>query len=318
MRCVQTRRRRANTFRLPVLTSRDRGPQASDFFRTVPRLNSVMQRPASMGEPNMTEPVVLCAVDSRGVATLTLNRPAVNNAYNAHMLEALTTLCGKLANDAQVRVVVIRGNGAHFQAGADLTWLQQIVALDEAANLAASVATAEVMRSLNSLPKPTLALVHGFCVGGGTGLAASCDIVVAERGASFAISEARWGMAATIIFPQLVAAMGIRNVRRYALSCERFDARRAEVLGLVHEVCQPGQLDASSAPIIDALLKVGPQAQALSKLSALRCARAGVDEEEFARLVHEHAGKRRSAEAAEGLASFAQKREAAWYPGRAE
>ena len=143
MRCVETRRRRAKNFRLPVLTSRDRDQQASDFFRTVPRLNSVMQRPASMGEPNMTEPVVLCAIDSRGVATLTLNRPAVNNAYNAHLLEALTTLCGKLAGDAQVRVVVIRGNGAHFQAGADLTWLQQVAALDEAANLAASVATAE-------------------------------------------------------------------------------------------------------------------------------------------------------------------------------
>jgi methylglutaconyl-CoA hydratase len=120
-------------------------------------------------------------------------------------------------------------------------------------------------------------------------------------------------MAATIIFPQLVAAMGIRNVRRYALSGERFDARRAEVLGLVHEVCQPGQLDASAAPIIDALLKIAPQAQALSKLSALRCADALIDDALFARLVDEHADKRRSAEAQEGLASFAEKREAAWY-----
>jgi methylglutaconyl-CoA hydratase len=266
----------------------------------------------------VTEPVVLCATDGRGVATVTLNRPAVNNAYNADMLQALTVLCGTLASDPQVRLVVIRGSGAHFQAGADLTWLQQVAVMDEAANHAASLATATAMRSLNVLPKPTLALVHGFCVGGGTGLVASCDIVVAERGASFAISEARWGMAATIIFPQLVAAMGIRNVRRYALSCERFDARRAEVLGLVHEVCQPGQLDAYAAPIIDALLKVGPQAQALSKLSALRCARGLPDDEEFARLVDEHATKRRSAEAAEGLASFAQKREATWYPGRVE
>ena len=266
----------------------------------------------------MTEPVVLCATDGRGVATVTLNRPAVNNAYNADMLQALTALWGTLAADPLVRLVVIRGNGSHFLAGADLTWLQEVAAMDEAANQAASVATAEAMRSLNVLPKPTMALVHGFCVGGGTGLVASCDIVVAERGASFAISEARWGMAATIIFPQLVAAMGIRNVRRYALSCERFDARRAEVLGLVHEVCQPGQLDASAAPIIDALLKIGPEAQALSKLSALRCARALVDDAALARLVDEHATKRRSAEVAEGLASFAQKREAAWYPGRTE
>lgn len=261
----------------------------------------------------MSEPVVLCAIDVRGVATVTLNRPALNNAYNAEFLAALIDTCGRLASDPQVRVVVIRGNGAHFQAGADLTWLRALANMDAAANHAASTATAEAMRGLNEMAKPTVALVHGFCVGGGTGIVASCDIVVAERGATFAISEARWGMAATIIFPQLVAAMGLRNVRRYALSGERFDARRAEVLGLVHEVCQPGQLDASAAPIIDALLKIGPEAQALSKLSALRCADALIDAALFARLVDEHASKRRSAEAAEGLASFAEKREASWY-----
>ena len=261
----------------------------------------------------MSEPVVLCAIDVRGVATVTLNRPALNNAYNAELLAALIDTCRRLASDPQVRVVVIRGNGAHFQAGADLTWLRALANMDAAANHAASTATAEAMRGLNEMAKPTVALVHGFCVGGGTGIVASCDIVVAERGATFAISEARWGMAATIIFPQLVAAMGLRNVRRYALSGERFDARRAEVLGLVHEVCQPGQLDASAAPIIDALLKIGPEAQALSKLSALRCADALIDAALFARLVDEHASKRRSAEAAEGLASFAEKREASWY-----
>ncbi len=261
----------------------------------------------------MSEPVVLCGIDTRGVATVTLNRPALNNAYNADLLQGLIDTCTTLGSDPEVRVVLIRGNGAHFQAGADLTWLRQLATMDAATNRAASVATAEAMRGLNEMAKPTVALVHGFCVGGGAGIVASCDIVVAERGATFAISEARWGMAATIIFPQLVAAMGIRNVRRYALSGERFDARRAEVLGLVHEVCQPGQLDASAAPIIDALLKIAPQAQALSKLSALRCADALIDDALFARLVDEHADKRRSAEAQEGLASFAEKREAAWY-----
>jgi len=261
----------------------------------------------------MSEPVVLCATDARGVATVTLNRPALNNAYNADLLQSLIETCEALAADDGVRIVVIRGNGPHFQAGADLVWLRQLAAMDAATNHAASTATAQAMRGLNEMAKPTIALVHGYCVGGGTGIVASCDIVIAERGANFAVSEARWGMAATIIFPQLVAAMGIRNVRRYALSGEPFDARRAEVLGLVHEVCQPGQLDASAAPIIDALLKIGPQAQALSKLSALRCADAIIDDALFSRLVDEHATKRRSAEAAEGLASFAEKREAAWY-----
>jgi methylglutaconyl-CoA hydratase len=264
------------------------------------------------------EPVVLCVTDERGVATVTLNRPALNNAYNADMLASLTAIWATLAADALVRVVVIRGNGAHFQAGADLNWLQAVAVMDETANLAASAATAHALSALDNLPKPTVALVHGSCVGGGTGLVASCDIVVAERGASFAISEARWGMAATIIFPQLVAAIGIRNLRRYALSCEGFDARRAEVLGLVHEVCQPGQLDATSAPIIDALLKIAPGAQALSKHSATRCARAAIDEQAVTRLINEHATKRRSAEAREGLASFAEKREPAWCGSRVD
>lgn len=264
----------------------------------------------------MSEPTVLCQVDARGVATVRLNRPALNNAYDADLLRGLIDTCDSLAADAAVRVVVLRGNGPHFQAGADLKWLRQLAGQDAAANHAASTLTAEAMRRLNEMAKPTMALVHGFCVGGGTGVVAACDIVIAERGATFAISEARWGMAATIIFPQLVAAMGLRNVRRYALSGERFDARRAEALGLVHEVCQPGQLDASAAPILDSLLKLAPEAQALSKLSALRCARAMIDDALFATLVQEHADKRRSAEAAEGLASFAEKREAQWYMPR--
>ncbi len=263
----------------------------------------------------MNEAEVLCDLDARGVATVTLNRPAVNNAYDEALLAALLATVGKLAVETAVRVLVVRGNGAHFQAGADLGWLREVAARDTAANLAASRLTAEAMRALNQLPKPTIALVHGACVGGGTGLASSCDIVIAERTASFAVSEARWGMAATIIFPQLVAAIGIRNVRRYALTCERFDAATARAIGLVHDVCEPGGLDAAAATVIDALLAVAPDAIALSKRSAMQVAGALVNDAVFERLVAEHAAKRQSAEAAEGLASFAEKRPAAWNPG---
>jgi methylglutaconyl-CoA hydratase len=262
----------------------------------------------------MTNAVVLCETDRRGVATVTLNRPEVNNAYNAEVVQALLEIFTGLAAERAVRVVVVRGNGRHFQAGADLKWLQEIGRMDAEANRAISIRTAAAMRGLNELDKPTLALVQGACVGGGTGIVASCDIVIAERTATFAISEARWGMAATIIFPQLNAAMGIRNVRRYALTCERFDAERALALGLVHEVCEPGKLDAAAAPVIEGLLKAGPEAIALSKRSAMRSAGALVSEAEFERLVAEHAARRRTAEAAEGLASFAEKREASWYP----
>lgn len=252
------------------------------------------------------------STDARGVATITLDRPDVNNAYNGAMLEGLLGCATDALNDPAVRVIVIRGAGRHFQAGADLRWLDEIRQRDAEANLAASRLTAQALRALNEAPKPTVALVQGACVGGGTGLVASCDVVIAERSARFAISEAKWGVAATVIFPQLDAAIGLRQVRRYALSCESFDAERAREIGLVHEVCEPGGLDAAAAPILDGLLRAAPGSVALSKLSAMRCAHALIDDALFERLVREHADKRQSDEAREGLASFARRRSPAW------
>jgi methylglutaconyl-CoA hydratase len=257
-------------------------------------------------------PTVLTTLDARGIAHVTLNRPEANNAYDGAMLEALCAAVARAASDPAIRLVVIRGNGRHFQAGADLRWLREVSAQGPQANHAASRLTARAMRELDALPKPTIALVHGACIGGGTGLAASCDVVLAERTASFAISEARWGVAATIIFPQLNAAIGVRQVRRYAASCETFDAARARELGLVHEVCEPGGLDAAAAPIVDALLAAAPGSIALSKLSAMRCAGSLFDDDTFERLVREHADKRQSDEAREGLAAFAEKRPPGW------
>ena len=262
----------------------------------------------------MGEAVVLMEIDSRGVATVILNRPRVNNAYNAEVLQALIDSCERLEQDAAVRVVVIRGNGLHFQAGADLAWLEEIRRMDKQANLETSRVTALAMRRLNEMAKPTVALVHGACIGGGTGIAASCDVVVASRDAVFAVSEARWGMIASIIFPQLSAAIGIRNVRRYALTCERFDAERARAMGLVHEVCEPGRLDEAATPIIEGLLAAAPEAVRQSKQIVLACAGTIMSDPQFEELVALHAVKRQSEEAAEGLASFLEKRDAAWYP----
>lgn len=264
-----------------------------------------------------TEPVVLCHVDSRGVATLSLNRPEVNNAYNGAMLEQLVAHVGALMHDPAVRVLVLRGSGRHFQAGADLGWLQAVSRDTPAANVAASRLTAEAVRGLDQCAKPTVALVQGACVGGGTGVIAACDMVIAERGASFAISEVRWGVAATVIFPQLVQAIGLRHVRRYAQTCERFNAEEARRIGLVHEVCEAGGLDAAAGAAIEGLLKAAPGALAISKRSAMRCAGALVSDDEFERLVQEHADRRQSDEASEGFASFHEKREAGWYPGPA-
>ena len=264
----------------------------------------------------MSEPVILSSIDARGVARVTLNRPDKNNAYNAALVQALLDTFGTLAVEPRVRVVVIRGNGKHFQAGADLNWLREVADQDEAANLETSRRTALVVRGLNEFPKPTIALIHGACIGGGTGVAAACDVVIATRDASFAISEARWGLFASVIFPQLNAAIGERNVRRYAVTCERFDAHQAQRIGLVHEICEPGQLDAAAAPIIEAMLMAGPKAVAQTKRDAMHCAGSIMDEALFESLVASHAAKRQTAEAAEGFASFVEKREPGWYAPR--
>jgi methylglutaconyl-CoA hydratase len=261
------------------------------------------------------EPVVLHEVDARGVATVTLNRPRVNNAYNGEMIVRLLEIVPALAADPDVRVVVLRGNGPHFQAGADLKWIDEVRGQGEAENLAVSRRTAEAVRGLNELAKPTVALVHGGCFGGGIGVIAACDVVIAEDSAMFAITEARWGLMASIIIPQLNGAMGLRQVRRYALSCERFGAARAREVGLVHEVCAPGALDATAAPIIDAFLKSAPDAMAGTKALALAHAHQIMDAAYFDELIDVHSRKRATEEAVEGLASFREKRDPAWYRG---
>jgi len=263
----------------------------------------------------MPEPVVLTEVDARGVATVRLNRPEVNNAYNGEMIEALLDGAGKLGADPAVRVIVLRGNGRHFQAGADLNWINEVSARSEEDNLAISRNTTDAVRFLDACPKPTVALVHGGCFGGGTGIVAACDIVIASLDALFSIAEVRWGLHAAPILPQLAAAMGVRNLRRFAVTGERFDATQAWELGLVHEVCEEGELDEAAEPIIDAILRNGPEAIADTKRIIFETAGLAIDDALALKLAEDHARKRCTDEAAEGLASFREKRDAAWYTG---
>lgn len=257
---------------------------------------------------------VLLELDARGVATVTLNRPDVNNAYDGEMLETALAALETLAADPAVRAVLFRGTGRHFQAGADLDWLQSVSEGSPQDNLQASRTTADLMQRINLLPAPTVALVQGACFGGGVGLIASCDVVIAADTALFSIAESRWGMMAGIILPQLNDAIGVRQVRRYALTGERFDAAEARRIGLVNEVVPLADLHASGARILDALLRNGPQANVQTKAVTLEYAWADVSRRSFDRLVAQHAAKRQSPEAAEGLASFREKRAASWYP----
>ena len=255
---------------------------------------------------------VLCEVDARGVATVTLNRPEVNNAYDGALIQALLKGLDSLG---KARVVVLKGNGKHFQAGADLKWIRAVAGQSQEANEKASRDTGMAVRRLNELPVPTVALVQGGCFGGGTGIVAACDVVIAAEDAMFSIAETRWGLMAGIILPQLADAIGARQVRRYALTGERFGAQEARRIGLVHEVVPLAELAAAGERVVEQLLQNAPEANALTKARALQFAFGSPQEALFEALVTEHAAKRRSAEAVEGLASFAEKRPARWTSG---
>lgn len=262
----------------------------------------------------MNEQPVLMNVDARGIATLTLNRPHRNNAYNDAMIQGLidcVTTCQ--AND-KVRVIVLRGNGNYFQAGADLKWMNELSKKSLDANLAMSTITTDAIRHLNSCPKPSIALVHGGCFGGGLGVMAACDIAIASAETQFSITEVRWGLVAGPILPQLCDAMGLRALRRYALTAERFGATIAQQTGLVQEVCETGALDETAAPIIDALLKCSPSAIAQTKDFLLRTAAHEINDQAATGISLDHALRRRTQDAIEGLASFNERREASWYP----
>lgn len=264
-----------------------------------------------MTEPETERPVLL-DVDRRGVAQLVLNRPERNNAYDGALIAALTAALDTLERRRRLRAVVISGRGRHFQAGADLQWIDAVRAASREDNIAASRATAQAIWRLNAAPVPTVALVHGACFGGGTGLVAACDVVIAAEDALFSIAEVRWGLTAAIIVPQLNDAIGLRQVRRYALTGERFSAAEARRIGLVHEIVPAAELQAAGARTVDALLQNGPQAIAQTKALALESGWGHLDETAFMSLVELHADTRQSAEAAEGLASFKEKRAAKW------
>jgi methylglutaconyl-CoA hydratase len=257
---------------------------------------------------------VLCALDGRGVASVTLNRPAVNNAYNGALIDAVIDTFGRLGADPSVRVVVLRGAGRHFQAGADLGFLDRMRLASAEENHEFSRRTVAAFRAVQLCPRPTLALIHGGCFGGGVGFAAACDIAIAAEDATFGITEVRWGITPAPIIPLLVDRIGARMTGRLALTGERFDAAKARAIGLVHETCPAGELETAGSRVIEHLLLAGPEAIAITKLLIAEAVETPFTAEFHDRIVAEAAGRRRTQEAAEGLASFREKRAPRWYP----
>jgi len=261
----------------------------------------------------MTADRYLLATDARGVATLTLNRPEVANAYDEDLLRALTAALEKLADDTDVRALVIRGAGKHFQAGADLNWLNRLSRQGPEENYVASIITVRFSKVLNELPKPTIAVVHGACFGGGCGIACCVDIALATPEAIFGISEVRHGIAPTPISTHMVNAIGIRQARRYALTGERFGADEALRMGMVHEVVPAAQMEVRLAEVLDAIILSAPGAIARTKLSMLGANGLLLDDREAELLAHEGWMQRQSPEGREGTTAFREKRKPSWY-----
>jgi methylglutaconyl-CoA hydratase len=255
----------------------------------------------------------LLGTDGRGIATLTLNRPEVANAYDEDLLLAMTKSLEKLAADPAVRVLIVRGAGRHFQAGADINWLNRLSRQGPEENHRASVVTVRFGKTLNELPKPTVAVIHGACFGGGVGIACCADVALAAPDALFAISEVRHGIAPTPISTHMVNAIGLRQTRHYALTGERFGAEEAARIGLVHEVVPADRMEARLAEVLDAILLGAPGAIARTKLSFLGANGLLLDERQAELLAHEGWMQRQSPEGREGTTAFREKRKPAWY-----
>jgi methylglutaconyl-CoA hydratase len=260
----------------------------------------------------MTEPLLLIARRSDGSAWITLNRPAIHNAFDDRLIAELTTELTRLADDGGVRALVLTGSGKSFSAGADLNWMRRTGGYGEAENLADARALARLMATLNELPKPTIARVNGAALGGGTGLVACCDIVIASAEAVFGTTEVRLGLIPSVIGPYVVAAIGVRQARRLMLTGERIGAAEAARIGLVHEVVAADALDDAVETILADLLRGGPNALAATKRLIRDLAGRPIGPKLIDETAERIAALRASPEAREGVAAFLAKRPPDW------
>jgi methylglutaconyl-CoA hydratase len=261
----------------------------------------------------MAENVVLFEQNGP-VATVTLNRPALHNAFNDQVVTALAEAWDRIGKSADIRVVAIKGAGASFSGGGDLDYMRKAGAASREQNLSGTLAMARMLQALRELPQATLALVHGNCMAGATGLVAAADIAIATEQAQFAFSEVRLGLTPATISPHVVAAIGVRNARRYFLTGERFAATEARRIGLVHEtVAGEAALAARGKEIIGALLQGAPGAVTAIKQLIAEVSGRPLDEAMIQSTAANIAERMASGEGQEGLRSFFEKRRPKWF-----
>jgi methylglutaconyl-CoA hydratase len=246
------------------------------------------------------------------VATVTLNRPDVRNAFNETTIAEIKQAFSELGEDANLRAIVLAANGPAFCAGADLNWMKKMAGYTHAENHADALQLAEMLRTIYLCPKPVVAKVQGDCYAGGMGLVAACDIIVAAEEANFCLSEVKLGLIPATISPYVIKAMGENAARRYFLTAERFGAQEALRIGFAHEVVSADALDAKVAEIVKALVNNSPNAVQQAKVLVREVVGQEVSDALLADTAERIAQIRASEQGREGVASFLEKRKPAW------
>ena len=251
---------------------------------------------------------------AQGVAQVTMSRPKVFNAFDETMIAELDLAFVQLADEADVRVVVLAGEGKHFSAGADLQWMQRASAASREWNLDDARRFAAMLQRIAECPKPTVARVQGAALGGGVGLACACDIAIAADTASFSVSEARFGILPAVIGPYVTNAVGKRQALRLALTTARIAAAEALAIGLVQQVVSAERHDAAVDAVVAELLAGGPNAQREIKQLFAQLDVGAISAEVRELTAQTISRVRGSDEAREGFAAFLGKRPANWIP----
>lgn len=254
---------------------------------------------------------ILTETDTRGVATLTLNRPDKHNAMSSEMIAELHQAATDLGADPAVRAVVLTGAGGSFCAGGDLGWMQAQMQADAESRGAQAGALAGMLGALNAMPKPLIGRIQGPAYGGGIGLISVCDVAIGAEGARFGLTETRLGLIPATIGPYVLARMGEAMARRVFMSARLFPAEEAVTLGLLARAVPPAELDAAIEAEVTPYLACAPGAVAAAKALALKLG-AAPPPEAVAHSITELVARWESPEAEEGIAAFFARRKPAW------
>ena len=260
----------------------------------------------------MNDDLLIQRTHHDAVLHLIMNRPDVHNAFDDHQIARLTKALDEAAVDNSIRVVVLSGTGKSFSAGGDLNYMRKMALNSYEENLQDASRLAKLMKTLNFLPKPTIARVHGAARGGGVGLICCCDIAIASDQANLALSEVKVGMVPATIAPYVINCIGEKMARRLFLTAEVFNAEQAKTAGFLSEVVSAELLDETIEQLADNLLKNAPQGMRLGKQAIFNYANQPITDDIINSTVKMIADVRNSDEGKEGLSAFLEKRKPKW------